>query len=180
MLSLQHIQLKGLNLVQSEIPNIIQTNQNESWIKNSKIHDNVNHPVHILDKSGSFTASSFIPFCNFGGNMSVVGKKIDEFPIPVCRIFKKTALNRQVCYSIDMNEIKNDIDKTKVGLSIGLNLLLDYNEERQTSVHYNAVSSTKGPSAGEIFSVEKHGKPQREALIYLSTLGKHFQQRHAK
>ena len=39
-----------------------------------------NHPVHILDKqSGNISPSAFIPFCEFGENMSSVGTQIKEF-----------------------------------------------------------------------------------------------------
>ena len=38
-----------------------------------------NHPVHLVDGSGNVSISSLIPFCEFGGNMSSVGVKIDQF-----------------------------------------------------------------------------------------------------
>ena len=32
-----------------------------------------NHPVHIIDMEGNLSPSAFIPFCEFGGNMSIMG-----------------------------------------------------------------------------------------------------------
>ena len=33
----------------------------------------VNHPIHIIDKYYQKNPSAFIPFCEFGGNMSIMG-----------------------------------------------------------------------------------------------------------
>ena len=134
MLSLQHIQLGLLNAdlkVAANYPKYSYRNYSIT----SKAHDYLNHPVHIINSDGTFSPSAFIPFCDFGGNMSVVGKKIDQFPVPVCDIFKKTTLGDQVCYSIDLNEL--DMKISKDTLEDGLNLFLDYNNEKQTNVLKN-------------------------------------------
>ena len=38
-----------------------------------------NHPVHIIDEDEELSPTALIPFCTFGGNMSVMGAKIDQF-----------------------------------------------------------------------------------------------------
>ena len=43
-----------------------------------------NHPVHIVTEGGRMSPSAFIPFCELGGNMSLMGIKIDQFDVPVC------------------------------------------------------------------------------------------------
>ena len=53
-----------------------------------------------------------IPFCEFGGNMSVMGVKIDQFDVPVCNSFRPKILRDQLCYTVDPNEYKHKIDLT--------------------------------------------------------------------
>ena len=54
-----------------------------------------NHPVHMVDNDNLALPSSFIPFCEFGGNMSAMGTKIDLMDVPVCSSFKE---NIKKCY----------------------------------------------------------------------------------
>ena len=90
-----------------------------------------NHPVHILNNEGDFSPSSFIPFCSFGKEF--LGTKIEYFDIPVCNIFKPTNYLNQFCYETSLQDLK-DSRKNKIGkqLEMGLTLVLDYNEERQS------------------------------------------------
>ncbi len=41
------------------------------------------HPVHILDKDGNISPSSFIPFCSFGNDMKNMGREVNGFNDPV-------------------------------------------------------------------------------------------------
>ena len=68
-----------------------------------------NHPVHIQDERGNRSKTALIPFCEFGGNMSVMGVKIDEFDVPVCNSFRPKVLMDQLCYEVDPNEYRNSI-----------------------------------------------------------------------
>jgi len=87
-----------------------------------------NHPVHIIDEVGELSPTSLIPFCEFGGNMSVMGVKIDQFDVPVCTSFRPKIIRDQLCYTVDPNEYKNKIDlKGELSLSFYIN----YNEDRQ-------------------------------------------------
>ena len=68
-----------------------------------------------------------IPFCEFGGNMSVMGVKIDQFDDPVCNSFRPKIVKDQLCYTVDPNVYKHKIDmKGKISLT----LAIDYNEDR--------------------------------------------------
>ena len=98
-----------------------------------------NHPVHILNNEGEFSTSSFIPFCSFGKDF--IGTKINEFDVPVCDIFKPKHYYDQLCYETDLQNLK---DSQKLGkqLKIGLTLVLDYNEERQTIGKNNLESES--------------------------------------
>ena len=95
-----------------------------------------NHPAHIINDNNQLSPSAFIPFCDFGGNMSEVGVKIDQFDVPVCNIFKEKNLYGQLCYEADLRrlEIKNMIEKTE-SLRLGFNFVMDYNEDRQAIFH---------------------------------------------
>ena len=84
--------------------------------------------MHILNSEGYFSPSAFIPFCVFGNNK--IGEKIDDFQVPVCNIFVAKNWNDQVCYELDLNLLKDDVDIFHQ-LKDGILLILDFNEERQ-------------------------------------------------
>ena len=146
---------------------------NLSAFTNQVHQDNLNHPVHIIDSSDSFTPSSFIPFCNFGDDPYFLGKKIDEFPNPVCNSFVKTILNGQNCYSLDINEVKANkgITINKHTYKMGLNLLLDYNMERQVFYSKSQLPNKKTVSQ-KMEDPLSNKNNENEALIYISTIGK--------
>ena len=102
-----------------------------------------NHPVHILDENGKLSPSAFIPFCSFGGNMSAMGVKIEEFYVPICNSFKARVLYDQLCYEVDVNEI---ISKpfTAKDLKLGLVLLIDENWDRQYNLTKMYTSENSG------------------------------------
>ena len=99
-----------------------------------------NHPVHIVNNDGDFSPSSFIPFCSFGDEF--IGTNIKEFPIPVCDIFKPKHYFDQLCYEINLQELK---DSTKIGnqLKMGLTLALDFNKERVTQKFKTKIKKDK-------------------------------------
>jgi len=66
-----------------------------------------NHPVHVLEETGQVSSTALIPFCDFGGNMSVMGVKIEKFYVPFCKSFKAKIIQDQLCYSVDPNKYRN-------------------------------------------------------------------------
>ena len=56
----------------------------------------VNHPPHVHNHD-KINPSSFIPFCKYGGNFSLI-KTISSnlFPLPACNAFKPILLEGQV------------------------------------------------------------------------------------
>ena len=60
-----------------------------------EVHSMLNHPVHVIQKSGKLSPSALVPFCKFGNWMGV---KIEHFDVPVCDLFKATILNDRLCY----------------------------------------------------------------------------------
>ena len=80
-----------------------------------------------------------IPFCEFGGNMSAMGVKIDQFDDPVCNSFRPRIVMDQLCYQVDPNEYtdKIDLQELKEEGEISLTLFIHYNEDRQMEdMHY--------------------------------------------
>ena len=121
-----------------------------------------NHPVHVQDSHGLFSPTALIPFCEFGGDISVMGVKIDQFDSPVCSSFKDKKLLDQFCYTVDPNIYR--IDKP-----LELTLLLDYNEEREISLyddnkennHENHLSLTVKEAENRFVIIETIGKVNR-------------------
>ena len=115
-----------------------------------------------MTKEGELSPSAFIPFCEFGGNMSAVGIKIKQFDVPVCNSFQAKILNDQLCYEVDLNSISRNSNRD-LELGLGFNFLLDYNEDRQKTFDRNITKK---------FSLT--GEDQSDhAVIYLNTVGKY-------
>ena len=55
--------------------------------------------------------------------------KIENISLPVCNIFKAVLHKDQLCYQVDLEELKNK-DNLKEQLIDGLVLILDNNEDR--------------------------------------------------
>ena len=120
-----------------------------------------NHPVHIVDEKGGLSPSAFIPFCSFGGDMKSLGTNHEDFPIPVCDKFRAKVKNNQVCYELDLEQLKNE-ENIEDQLKTGLVLILDYNEDRQlkkTNELYSKVTENLFIQDDEIV-----------AKIYLDTI----------
>ena len=60
-----------------------------------------------------------------------MGEMTEEFDIPVCRSFRETIRQGQLCYQVDINSFKIGGRFSSEQLQLGLTLILDYNEDRQ-------------------------------------------------
>ena len=88
----------------------------------------INHPVHITTDRDVLSPSAFIPFCAFGGEMSPLGRKIDQFSSPVCDAFKEHILEDQLCYELDVNKYRSNLSSQmdiNTAMKIGIFLLVD-------------------------------------------------------
>ena len=117
-----------------------------NYSESRKVHQILNHPVHIVDEDGKLSPSAFIPFCEIGGNMSIMGTKTEYFREPVCNSFQAKVLNDQLCYEVDPNKYKMNLNV--IELKQGLKLYIDTNNDRQTK------------------------SEDSDFMIYLDTLGK--------
>ena len=129
----------------------------------------INHPVHIVTKENKLSPSAFIPFCDFGGNMAVVGKMIDNFDDPVCNSFEAKLLNDQLCYEVDLNRF-SDKDNIKNELEIGFNFVIDYNEDRQVSFNQQNMKQNREHSLAK--NVLQYYERNQNSFIYFDTIGK--------
>ena len=129
----------------------------------------INHPVHIMTKENKLSPSAFIPFCDFGGNMSSVGKRIDNFTDPVCNSFEAKLLNDQLCYEVDLNKF-SDKDNIKSELEIGFNFVIDYNEDRQVFFQPQKIVQNREHSLAK--NVLQYYHRNQNFFIYFDTIGK--------
>ena len=100
--------------------------------------------------------------------MSAMGVKIDQFVIPVCNSFQAKILNDQLCYEVDLKRfaIKDNIENE---VKLGLNFIMDYNEDRQVSFHYQHFKSQKRREVGMARTITESA--DNHAFIYLDTIG---------
>ena len=128
----------------------------------------INHPVHIITKDNQISPSALIPFCDFGGDMSSVGVKIDQFDVPVCNSFQAKILNDQLCYEVDLNLYSNR-DNIINELKVGFYFLMDYNEDRQLMISEDFMGETdKKLSLARSIA---ESQLSSNAIIYLDTVG---------
>ena len=129
----------------------------------------VNHPVHILTKNNQMSPSAFIPFCEFGGDMNVMGVKTSDFEEPVCNSFQEKILNDQLCYEVDLLKFSNksNIDKE---LRLGFSFIMDYNKDRQVTQNQNIIIKDKSGLTEKIVD----SNLAQHALIYFDTIGKKY------
>ena len=113
--------------------------------------------------------SAFIPFCELGGNMSLVGEKIDNFSVPVCNIFQAKIRYHQLCYEVNLNKYTNQ-DHIEEDLNKGLIILLDYNEDRQ--VKSEELDDTLGLGLFDR-RILAQNKEYPHANIYINTISKY-------
>ena len=126
----------------------------------------VNHPVHIINSKGELSPSSFIPFCELGGNMSSVGVKIKEFNVPVCNSFVPKIFHDQICYQIDLERYRDNIN-IETQIRKGLVFIMDYNEDRQVFDYHKESTLLSG-----LFDRIDETNVDSNSVIFLSTLGK--------
>ena len=81
------------------------------------------HPVHLLDSMERALPAALIPFCSYQANMSLLGNPGDQFPFVACGKFQPYLLEGQLCYSLDLRDIKSG--GSRKGKGKGLLLVLD-------------------------------------------------------
>ena len=132
-----------------------------------KLFNVSNHPVHLVNEKGELSPSAFIPYCEFGGNMSSMGVKIEEFNIAVCNTFQTKVLNDQLCYEVDLNRFTNT-DNKENELKLGFAFIMDYNEDRQVTFDQDFKEEDEDGLVNRIAKSDD----DNHASIFLDTIGK--------
>ena len=123
-----------------------------------------------MTEDNQVSLSSFIPFCEFGMNMSSMGLMMKEtFSTPVCNSFKSEVLNDQICYTVDLNRFLSG-EKTQYILESGLAFIMDYNEDRQVTFHHDFETSQQESLVNRVV----RPKEAENAYIYLDTIGENY------
>ena len=101
-----------------------------------------------MDKNGNLYPSAFIPFCDLGGNISIMGTLLKGLNIPVCNSFREKFHNNQLCYEVDVNQFKNKVDSKQI-VRLGLTFMVDTNNNRQIYQNHNKIVSESFSNIGE-------------------------------
>ena len=126
----------------------------------------ISHPVHIFLKGNKLSPSAFIPFCEFGGNMSAMGAKIPQFEVPVCNSFEPKILNDQLCYEVDLKKFSDRNNKIRY-LESGFAFIMDFNEDRQSRF----VNEFKRKTEIGLVNWISESNHEQSAFIHMNTLG---------
>ena len=93
--------------------------------------------------------SALIPFCEFGGSMSLIGTKISQFSMPVCTSFEAKILHDKLCYQVDVDKYKRQAS-VKGLTKFELTLLIDSNKERFITSTERKKNPVTGDNIGEL------------------------------
>ena len=125
----------------------------------------VKHPVHFVTKDGEMSPTAFIPFCEFGGNISAMGIQNGHFNVTICNSFQAKIINNQLCYEVDLNNFSK-IDNIEQEIKAGFIFFMDYNEDRQTFDSDNRIAGDKS-FANRLFKRDN----KNHASIIINTIG---------
>ena len=99
--------------------------------QDSRLAGQINHPAHLVREEGNLSLSAFIPLCQLGDDMSVMGTQIPEFSRTVCSGFEKTVVEGELCYQADVNKYRDGLD-WRESMQFSLGFLIDTNQEYDT------------------------------------------------
>ena len=136
--------------------------------------------MHFITDDGKLSPTAFIPFCEFGGNMSLMVVKMEPFHVPICNSFKAIIRNDQLCYTIDLIKFSYDDGNMEEKLNTGFAFLMDYNEDRQveklefksTGFWKKIRSALLNKDRGLVERRKSDSMKHQHAKIYLNTIGK--------
>ena len=85
---------------------------------------------NIQDPDGDILPSALIPFCAYKSNLETLGTSIPGLSFPVCNAFQPTILHGQLCYSLDIENMSLEEERTRQGKMDGILIIIDPNKER--------------------------------------------------
>ena len=128
------------------------------------------HPVHLIDNNNqTLNPTALVPFCSVSDDYSAMGIKIGQIDVPVCYGFRPKIMRDQLCYTVDLNEMKK---KTNSKSRVFFTFFIDFNEDRELSVAQNIEEQKNSEVANRSTSgiiIEAIGK-YYNFLVLLLTL----------
>ena len=115
------------------------------------------HPVHLIDNNNNQTLNptALVPFCSISDDYSAMGVKIDQIDVPVCNSFRPKIIRDQLCYTVDLNEMKK---KTGSKNKVFFTFFIDFNEDRELSVAQNMKGKKNSEITNRGIIIETIGK----------------------
>ena len=88
----------------------------------------------------------------------------------VCNKFQPKIRNGQLCYQVNVNEVKDQV-KDKKDWKLGLTFILDYNDERMIRVKTSRENRAASPN--RLYKRKNENTEKKpEAIIYIETIGR--------
>ena len=103
--------------------------------------------------------------------MSLLGRKVNGFQDPVCSAFTRKIVNNQLCYEIDLNRFRDQVNWEE-SLQSGLSLVIDTNDEydvRKLLTEDGNIETEGYNKLGSVFNK----KLQKQFSILLKTISKY-------
>lgn len=126
----------------------------------------INHPVHIAWKN---RISAFIPFCFLCDNIDIIGKRLEEFEIPVCHLFHEKMFGGQVCYEADVNQFKKKVQWLEA-LHKGFGFIIDTNDEYDLKNLYFKNRKREREGKNKNVQIYKDNNNENSFFIMLKTI----------
>ena len=123
----------------------------------------VSNPPHLVEGS---TASAFIPFCAFEGQLLISEPfiRLPNLSYPICKSFVPIFLDGQLCYKLQVNRTTKGSENRE-----GLLLILDLNEDLAVKVDSTNNSISQNNSI-EFSSNLMTGADKNSGKIHIKTL----------
>ena len=100
--------------------------------------------------------------------MDLIGKKLSQFQVPFCSLFRAKIFSGQVCYEADLNQFKNKID-WKTALKKGLSFIIDTNDEYDVKNLLQRKSPTRLEN-NLVFNSFKETEDDNKFAVMLKTI----------
>ena len=124
---------------------------------------------NIQDPDGDILPSALIPFCAYKSNLETLGTSIPGLRFPVCNAFRPTILHGQLCYSLDIENMSLQEEKTtKQGKKDGILIIVDPNKERSETG--GAKVLTRLGSGNKLLNLSPKVQHGGSALVNIHTL----------
>ena len=114
------------------------------------------HPPHLTETKG---LPALIPFCAYGGNMTILGENINGLDFPWCNAFKPTILDGEVCYALNINTLVSKGSMvSKAGRGKGLLLAIDNGISVEPQQDKDIIEIKKGFIRTELVGTGKRAR----------------------